>query len=533
MALYRFNTPALELAWPDVTQWSVQSRSANEVMLSNSDGTHTLLSGHGFAYDAAGDPVGGTILSLQRLDADGATVLERINGLHVSLDDARAALDTNGFVDTFLSGDDRIMGTDDYDFYLYSGAGNDIVFGGAGGNVFFDGPGSDLYVGGRTSFNIDWVFDAVDYSASPYAIDVFLTGGVNSRGSHVTFDDSSDVDTLVNMETFDGGALNDTFTIDQSFVNKEGTGRTWIEGNGGNDTINGNGEVLLFYFRAEAAVYASIADGTSYSLNDPVGDPAGIGIDSFSGVYALYGSSFDDVLIGSDSGQTEFFDGGRGSDTIDGRGGFDIVGYDNAPPFGLVVDLQSGFAQIQSPLLLIDLLVGIEGVIASDFDGDITMDDADNLVIGSNGNDSIRGLGGNDSLFGDASRFNVYNAPGNDTLVGGEGADTLTGNDGQDVFRFEADDDSTPDARDVITDLVQGADTIDLAPIGAIQPLEWIGQDAFTGQAGQLHFIRDNQPGQANDRTIVEADLDGNGAADFQIELRGLYNLTIQDFRLS
>ena len=38
--------------------------------------------------------------------------------------------------------------------------------------------------------------------------------------------------------------------------------------------------------------------------------------------------------------------------------------------------------------------------------------------------------------------------------------------------------------------------------------------------------------GTGSDRTIVYGDVNGDGKSDFQIELRGLKNLTVGDFHL-
>ena len=55
---------------------------------------------------------------------------------------------------------------------------------------------------------------------------------------------------------------------------------------------------------------------------------------------------------------------------------------------------------------------------------------------------------------------------------------------------------------------------------------------AFTGAAGQLRWFQQILAGTVNDRTIVEGDINGNGVADFQIQLAGLKALTAADFVL-
>jgi Ca2+-binding RTX toxin-like protein len=561
MALHRIidsGLPPSEDAWADTTQWSVQSSSSRTIRLVNDDGTFTVLHGIGFILDGTGEPTGGRVLSLERIAADGTTVLERLDFVNVSLTDLRAAFDAGGFVDTLLDGNDVVIGTDNSRLVtaeisqetFYTGAGNDIVFGGGGANFYIDGAGSDLYIGGRTSENIDFIYDAIDYTDSAYAINVLLTGGIGSFGSHVTFDGSSDVDTLVNFESFVGSSQADEFTVTASFVNKEGTGRNWINGGAGNDVIHGNGQTVLYYFgaggpnRVADSVYVNLGLGVAHSLNGaPEDDLANIGIDTFTGVNAVAGSRFDDVLIGSDSARAETFDGGRGNDYIDGGGGAHDRYQIETPPVGVTVDISSpvGFVTLaDDDGVQTDTLVNIEEISATEFDDDITLSDVDNVAIGENGNDVIRGLAGNDTLIGDQGHGFRGTAPGNDVLIGGLGKDTMTGNEGADTFVLESilETGKTKSTRDVITDFTRGEDLVDLTAVDANvlvdgdQAFSWRGERGFSGAAGELRFVRENNPGTANDRTIIEGDVNGDRIADFQIELTGLHRLTEHDFLL-
>jgi len=116
----------------------------------------------------------------------------------------------------------------------------------------------------------------------------------------------------------------------------------------------------------------------------------------------------------------------------------------------------------------------------------------------------------------------------------------MTGNAGHDAFDFDSilETGKTKATRDVVTDFTRGEDIIDLATIDANalvdgdQAFIWRGEQGFTGVAGQLRFIRENNPGNANDRTIIAGDVNGDRIADFQIELTGLYRLTDHDFLL-
>jgi Peptidase M10 serralysin C terminal len=136
---------------------------------------------------------------------------------------------------------------------------------------------------------------------------------------------------------------------------------------------------------------------------------------------------------------------------------------------------------------------------------------------------------------------------GEDTLVGLRGRDVLTGGSEADVFMFIAQTDTgaTASSRDRITDFKAGVDLIDLSSIDARSTtgskgfahffsgnnaFSFIGTDEFSGTAGELHYEH-ARVGRAT-VTVVEGDINGNGVADFQIELTGRKALTAGDFVL-
>ena len=169
---------------------------------------------------------------------------------------------------------------------------------------------------------------------------------------------------------------------------------------------------------------------------------------------------------------------------------------------------------------------------------------AANILAGGGDRDRLFGLGGNDKLFGNGSSDTLAGGAGNDiltgglgfdTLIGGFGRDVMTGGAHRDIFDFNAlvDTGKTLVTRDVIRDFshVQG-DDIDLSTIDAKvgvlgnQAFSFIGQSAFTGVKGQLHYKF------AGSATLVEGDVNGDKKADFQIELTGHKLLTSGDFIL-
>src|SRR5262249_16235345 len=100
------------------------------------------------------------------------------------------------------------------------------------------------------------------------------------------------------------------------------------------------------------------------------GDLAGVGTDTFTGVNAIEGSNFDDVLLGSNNAPQTFenFIGGVGNDLIDGRGGFDraIYSADAAVASGITVDLADGIVTGDARIGT-DTLRSVEAVRGTDF----------------------------------------------------------------------------------------------------------------------------------------------------------------------
>lgn len=186
-----------------------------------------------------------------------------------------------------------------------------------------------------------------------------------------------------------------------------------------------------------------------------------------------------------------------------------------------------------------------------------TNDGAD-LVAGTGAGDAILGFGGNDTLFGFAGADHLFGGDGADRLSGGAGRDTLdggagpdlidggaardllTGGAGRDRFDFNAIAESRVGAarHDTISDFKHAQDRIDVSTIdanagtAANDKFVWLGVAAFSHHAGELHSVRIDKPGTAHDQTFVEADINGDGAADMQIALTGLKTLTAKDFVL-
>lgn len=137
-------------------------------------------------------------------------------------------------------------------------------------------------------------------------------------------------------------------------------------------------------------------------------------------------------------------------------------------------------------------------------------------MFGGSGDDRLYGSTGNDRLVGGSGDDRLAGGDGDDTLIGGAGRDLMTGGLGVDTFEFTESTDSLPDAtQDVITDFERGIDTIDLSQIDAnvatveIDDFIFISGARFSMVAGELRRVGG----------LIEGDTDGDGLADFQIEL--------------
>ena len=154
-------------------------------------------------------------------------------------------------------------------------------------------------------------------------------------------------------------------------------------------------------------------------------------------------------------------------------------------------------------------------------------------AIGGSGNDrliasdtgcTLSGGGGNDTLIGGA---------GNDRLIGGSGVDNLTGGSSGDTFVFLLGNSSAASGQhDRITDFVSGTDRIDLSGFDAISStgsydqFKFIATAAFNGAAGELNYFYNSSTGV----TTLQGDTNGDGVADFAIDLTGNFALTANDF---
>ncbi len=159
------------------------------------------------------------------------------------------------------------------------------------------------------------------------------------------------------------------------------------------------------------------------------------------------------------------------------------------------------------------------------------VENASKTLAGTASADRITGTSADEFLDGKAGNDTLNGGGGNDVIYGGMGRDIMTGGAGNDSFLFKsaAETGSTVRTRDVITDFKPGQDKIDLSAIDANtrisgdQAFTFLSGDnqSFSHKAGELAWRTE----AAQNRTIVQGDVNGDGIHDFEIELTGQIHL--------
>ncbi|MBL6456713.1 hypothetical protein JMJ55_15360, partial [Belnapia sp. T6] len=257
---------------------------------------------------------------------------------------------------------------------VQGGSGNDAIRGAATDDVFSASAGNDIFDGrGGT--------DTLDYSAQSAAVSVTLagSGGVVAK----TVGGIAYTDTFSVIEIIQGGSGADSL--------KGAAGATadiFLRGMGGNDTINGAGNIHnIADYAGQGGLNANLATGSVVS--------SGNGTDTLVNVVAIRGSTGNDTFQGA----------GAVSWQIDGNGGTDVVTYAATPGVASIAVTWTGNG---SGTVVKTLTAG--GTATDTFTGI----------------SRIVGTAGADSMAGGAGAEVFYPLGGNDTISGGGGVDRLS-----------------------------------------------------------------------------------------------------------
>jgi Ca2+-binding RTX toxin-like protein len=413
---------------------------------------------------------------------------------------------------------------------ITGGSGADNLTGGSADDVFRYLAGSDAIAGevvsgGRGVNDSIQLFNTGDIDFTGVAISgvetlQFISGSSSAHFAEQQVGGAAGIENAAGSSGADRLIVSGS-TIDLStliFTNWSDTQDTvTLVGTGGNDTLTGSSQRDVF--------------------------SAGEGAD------AQFGGSGNDQFLytaGSQASPGESIDGQSGSDSIglSNTGAIDFTGVSIASVENLQFLGGTSSATFTGAQLGAGAITRIQG--SSGADKIVVHDSAVNLsqvTFASWSSDDkvqITGTAGDDTLTGSRVADTISGGDGKDTITGGLGRDIMTGGGGKDVFIFKSLSDSgkTSATRDFITDFTHGPDKIDLKAIDAShkiagdQAFHFIGTHAFNHIAGELHVIKIDNGGTAHDSTIIEGEVNGDGKADFEIQLKGLVSLTKADFIL-
>jgi Ca2+-binding RTX toxin-like protein len=277
--------------------------------------------------------------------------------------------------------EDRFLLGDAENNLLEGDLGDDVLMGGAGDDTLNGSAGNDLLFGGVGTDSLDGG-DGID---TAYLSDAELNARVN-----------------LETQTFTYLPLNGTQAVTETIRNIEN-----IVGTQFNDIL--------------------------------IGDAANNQLVGQAGIDRLNGGAGDDILQGGAG--NDILNGGDGIDLLDGGDGIDGFTLEEITAAVTVNFAAKNFSYLDTAgNLQTELILNMEGVIATPFNDVLLGDDHNNFLTGAAGNDILRG------------------GAGDDQLTGGAGLDQLDGGDGNDLAILS---DLNPDIRldsevDVIADLTEG-----------------------------------------------------------------------------
>lgn len=293
-------------------------------------------------------------------------------------------------------------------------------------------------------------------------------------------------DALAGNDSVLGGLGNDSINGGNGADSlSAGEGNDIIFGGTGSDSIDGgNGYDIIDYRDFSASQGISIDLGVGRA-NDGMG-----GMDSFSGIEAVFGSSLNDTMIGGEAADNllgslgdDSLLGGAGNDILQPSNGLDtvIAGDGNDLIFiaagsqndsidgGNGTDALNFSGTSSNSSISVDLIAGraIDGLGSA-----YTLSGIENIS-GGTGNDTLVGGYGAESFFGNNGQDSLIGGDGDDTLSGGNSADTLIAGAGADSLSGDAGNDwlySTGDG-----DVLSGGDGDDVILVGSVTLADILG----------------------------------------------------------
>ena len=478
---------------------------------------------------------------LERLELRGAATTGTGNALNNTL--------VGNTLDNVLNG----AGGDDY---MIGGTGNDTYVVDTAGDVVIE------YNGQGTDTVQAWINYTLGNFVERLELQGTATNGTGNALNNTLVGNT--LDNVLNGAGGDdymiGGTGNDTYVVDTA-------GDVVIEYNGqGTDTVQAWINYTLGNFVERLELQGTATNGTGNALNNTL---VGNTLDN-----VLNGAGGDDYMIGGTGNDTYVVDtagdvvieyNGQGTDTVQAWINYTLGNFVER------LELQGG-ATNGTGNALNNTLVGntldnvLNGATGDDYmiggtgNDTYVVGSAGDVVIEYNGQgtDTVQawisytlgnfverlelqggatnGTGNalNNTLVGNSQNNVLDGGDGNDYIRGGLGSDTIYGGAGSDTFLYFNIDESPagPASRDTIMDF-DSSDRINLSGMDADGSgiagngtFNWLATSGFTNTAGELRYS------VYGSNSIVEADTDGDGVADFQLLLMNVTSLDVNDFTL-
>ena len=532
-----------------------QTSAINLIPGLDSDGAHSnlyrkdLLTGAIVAIDTSADGVIGNLQGeYPTLSADGRYAV------FTSLANNLVANDTNNDFDVFIkdmqTGDIRLVSTfadgTQLNGYSYVNRYNVPSISADGNTIIFEAFDSSPNLSG-----LELVFS----TSNPFRIG----DGVDRVESSISFDLSAKGQDIENLTLTGAAAINGTGNVLSNIIIGNDAANS-LDGKGGADTlIGGKGNDTYFVDHAGDVVeeLLTIAQGggvdlvkssiDNYQLTDNVDNLTLIttGVNAVGNALNnvltgndannnLYGGAGNDALIGGLG--NDFLSGDLGVDNLSGGKGDDSYNVDliklgtGAASYVVLQDVVNELANEGTDTIYLSNSYGIANADLTNATALALAVNIENINASQTGDIKL-------NITGNAAANDIIGNAANNVLIGGLGADGLTGGGGADVFKFNATTESTVGLlHDLILDFssLEG-DKIDLSVIDAQtniagnQAFNFIGNNfggdvVFTHQSGQLIFDTGTE--------ILSGDVNGDGIADFEIELLGVNSMSASDFVL-
>ena len=482
-----------------------------------------------------------------------------INSATITLGDNLENLDASltGITKLNLTGNalDNILIGNAVNNVIDGGDGNDTLDGGTGTDTLIGGAGNDTYIV-DVAANISTGLGGdiiIDTDGNDTVITKFTASLTSAQFANI-----ENIGLYAGLAAINatGNAGNNTLTgNDGANIIDGGAGADAMNGGKGNDIylVDDLGDSVTEDFTlAQGGGIDLVKSSLDYVLTHNVDNLTLTGINGIAG----FGNELNNVIIGNDGNNVllglegnDTIIGGLGDDYLAGYTGVDNLsgGTGNDTYYIDLIKLGVGAASYVALQDVVNELVneGIDSINLTNSSGvgmsavDLTLTNATTLTLAANIENINASLTGSTKLniTGNAAANTIVGNDANNVLIGGLGADTLTGGAGADMFKFNASADSTVGLlHDLVLDFSSlDGDKIDLSVIDAQtnvvgnQAFNFIGNNfggdvVFTHQSGQLIF-------DTGTETIL-GDVNGDGVADFAIELLGVNIMNGSDFIL-